>query len=97
MVVEVLQHLTDSWMAIAECFRVLQPGGVGLILFHAIRVNLPEQWRPLFVLPFYRLIERMDQLLYNPKPSGPHYDALGWSLLARKPMIGSGSGRRAQA
>jgi SAM-dependent methyltransferase len=141
VMVEVLEHLTDPPLAVAECYRVLQPGGlliittpqywhvhkhpgdyfrftdeglqllcrragfeilecrsrggVGLILFHAIRVNLPEPWRPLFVLPFYWLIERMDQLLYNPKPSGLHYDALGWSLLARKPLPGAGSGQRA--
>jgi SAM-dependent methyltransferase len=79
-------------------FEVLEcrsRGGVALILFHAVRLNLPERWRPLFVLPFYWLIERMDRLLYNPNPRGPHYDALGWSLLARKPLPDSGSGRRA--
>lgn len=130
--VEVLEHLPDPARAMAECYRVLQPGGmviittpqywhvhkhpgdyyrftddglrmlcrrVGfevvdcwsrggpiLILFHVIRVNLSERWRPLFVVPLYWLAERVDRLFYDPRPSGMHYDALGWSVLARKPL-----------
>lgn len=60
-------------------------GGPVLILFHVVRVNLSERWRPLFVLPLYWLAERVDRLLYDPRPQGAHYDALGWSVLARKP------------
>jgi SAM-dependent methyltransferase len=76
-----------------EVLECRSRGGPALILFHAVRVNLPERWRPLFVLPFYWLIERIDRLLYNSRPSGSHYDALGWSLLARKPLPpGAGSG-----
>lgn len=61
-------------------------GGPVLILFHVVRVNLSERWRPLFVLPLYWLAERVDRLFYNPRPQGAHYDALGWSVLARKPL-----------
>jgi len=132
--IEVLEHLVDPARAMAECYRVLQPGGVViittpqywhvhkhpgdyyrftddglrmlcrrvgfevvdcwsrggpiLILFHVIRVNLSERWRPLFVVPFYWLAEQMDRLFYDPRPSGMHYDALGWSMLARKPLNG---------
>ena len=131
--IEVLEHLADPARALAECYRVLQPGGVVfittpqywhvhkhpgdyyrftddglrmlcrrvgfevvdcwsrggpiLILFHVIRVNLSERWRPLFVVPFYWLAERLDGLFYDPRPSGKHYDALGWSVLARKPAM----------
>jgi len=60
-------------------------GGPILILFHAIEGNLSERWRPLFVIPFYVLAEWIDRLVYCRRPSGTHYDALGWSILGRKP------------
>lgn len=127
---EVLEHLAEPAVAVQECYRVLQPGGMLiittpqywhvhghpsdyyrftdsglrhlceragfnvvdcwsrggpiLIIFHVIRVNLSERWRPLFVLPFYALAEWIDRLLYDRRPTGTHYDALGWSVLARK-------------
>jgi SAM-dependent methyltransferase len=59
-------------------------GGPALIVFHVLRVNLPERWRPLFVIPLYRLAEWIDRHTSTDRPSGRHYDALGWSLLARK-------------
>ncbi|MBI4400189.1 MAG: class I SAM-dependent methyltransferase [Nitrospirae bacterium] len=131
LLAEVLEHLAEPALAINECYRALQPGGMlvittpqywhvhghpsdfyrftdaglrhlcasagftvidcwsrggpVLILFHVIRVNLSERWRPLFVLPFYALAEWIDRLTYDRRPTGTHYDALGWSLLARKP------------
>ncbi len=60
-------------------------GGPALIVFHAIECNLSERWRPLFVIPFYALAEWIDRRSYNPQPSGQHYEALGWSMIARKP------------
>ena len=60
-------------------------GGPALVAFHAIRVNLSARWKPLFVIPFYRLAEWIDRRTYDPRPAGRHYDALGWSLIARKP------------
>ena len=128
---EVLEHLPEPQIALEECYRVLQPGGMlsitapqywhvhgypsdyyrftdaglrylcekagftivdcwsrggpVLILFHTIRVNLSERWRPLFVLPFYAVAEWLDRLTYTHWPEGRHYDALGWSVLAHKP------------
>ena len=59
-------------------FRVLDcwsRGGPILIIFHAIRVNIAERWRPFFVLPFYALAGWVDRLLYDRRPTGTHYDA----------------------
>ena len=60
-------------------------GGPALIGFHLVRVNLPERWRPLFVIPFYALAEWIDRITYECRPFTMPYDALGWSVLARKP------------
>jgi hypothetical protein len=35
-------------------------GGPPLIVFHVVRLNLSERWRPLFVIPFYALAEWLD-------------------------------------
>lgn len=78
-----LRHLCErAGFSVIDCWS---RGGPILIIFHVIRVNLSERWRPLFVLPFYALAEWIDRLLYNSRPTGTHYDALGWSVLARKP------------
>lgn len=130
---EVLEHLAEPAVAIGECYRALQPGGMlaittpqywhvhghpsdyyrytdaglrylcehagftvvdcwsrggpVLIGFHLIRVNLPERWRPLFVIPFYALAEWIDRVTYDYRPAGMSYDALGWSVLARKSRV----------
>lgn len=127
---EVLEHLAEPAVAVEECYRVLQPGGMmaittpqywhvhkhpsdyyrftdeglrflceragfevvdcrsrggpALIVFHAIECNLSERWRPFFVIPFYGLAEWIDRWTYDCRPTGSHYEALGWSLLARK-------------
>ena len=60
-------------------------GGPALIVFHAIECSLSERWRPLFVIPLYALIDWIDGRTYNRQPSGKHYEALGWSMIARKP------------
>jgi SAM-dependent methyltransferase len=70
-----------------EIIECRSRGGPILILFHVIRLNLPERWRPLFVLPCYWLAEQADRLCYDSRPRETHYDALGWGLLARKPAI----------
>jgi SAM-dependent methyltransferase len=128
---EVLEHLAEPAVAVEECYRALQPGGMlaittpqywhvhghpsdyyrytdaglrylcaragftvvdcwsrggpALIGFHLVRVNLPERWRPLFVIPFYALAEWIDRITYECRPFTMPYDALGWSVLARKP------------
>ena len=128
---EVLEHLAEPAVAVGECYRALQPGGMlavttpqywhvhghpsdyyrytdaglrhlceragftvvdcwsrggpVLIGFHLIRVNLSERWRPLFVIPFYALAEWIDRVTYDCRPAAMPYDALGWSVLARKP------------
>ncbi|MEK7324464.1 MAG: class I SAM-dependent methyltransferase [Chloroflexota bacterium] len=127
---EVLEHLAEPAVAVEECYRALQPGGMlaittpqywhvhkhpsdyyrftdeglrflceragfevvdcwsrggpALIVFHAIECNLSERWRPLFVIPFHGLAEWIDRQTYDCRPTGSHYEALGWSLLARK-------------
>jgi hypothetical protein len=55
------------------------------VAFHLIRVNLSERWRPVFVLPFYALAEWIDRVTYDCRTAARPYDALGWSVLARKP------------
>ena len=60
-------------------------GGPALIIFHAIRCNLSERWQPLFVIPLYALADWIDSRTYNRQPSGKHYEALGWSMIARRP------------
>ena len=128
---EVLEHLAEPAVAVGECYRALQPGGMlaittpqywhvhghpsdyyrytdaglrylceragftvvdcwsrggpALIGFHLIRVNLSERWRPLFAIPFYALAEWIDRVTYDCRPRAMPYDALGWSILARKP------------
>lgn len=128
---EVLEHLAEPAVAVEECYRALQPGGMlaittpqywhvhghpsdyyrytdvglrylceragftvvdcwsrggpALIGFHLVRVNLSERWRPLFVIPFYALAEWIDHVTYDYRPVAMPYDALGWSVLARKP------------
>ena len=129
--VEVLEHLVEPHRAVAECYRVLCPGGFmiittpqywhvhahpsdyhrftdlglrrlceragftlvdcwsrggpALVVFHVIRLNISDRWRPLFVLAAYRLAQWLDARTYDPRPRGTHYDALGWSVLAQKP------------
>lgn len=59
-------------------------GGPPLIVFHVVRLNLSERWRPLFVIPFYAFAEWLDGRR-RPRTGSGHYDALGWSVLVRKP------------
>lgn len=77
-----LRYLCErAGFTVIECWS---RGGPALVAFHAIHVNLSVRWRPLFVIPFYRLVEWIDQHTYDPRPAGRHYDALGWSVLAEK-------------
>lgn len=78
-----LRHLCEhAGFTVVDCWS---RGGPVLIVFHVIRCNLAERWRPLFVILCYALAEWIDQSIYCRRPSGAHYDALGWSVLARKP------------
>lgn len=78
-----LRYLCEqAGFTVVDCWS---RGGPDLVVFHAIRVNMPARWRPLLVIPVYPLVEWIDRSTYDTRPATRFYDALGWSLLARKP------------
>ena len=77
-----IQLFARAGFTVVDCWS---RGGPALIGFHLIRVNLSERWRPLFAIPFYALAEWIDHVTYDCRPRAMPYDALGWSVLARKP------------
>lgn len=68
-------------------FKVIEiwsMGGPFLVIFHAIELNLPEVWRTIFSILFYRIFDWLDWFVFKHEDQREHPDSVGWSLVAKK-------------
>lgn len=59
-------------------------GGPYLVIFHAIELNLPDLWRTIFSILFYRVFDWMDWTVFRHQDHRENSDSVGWSLIAQK-------------
>jgi len=64
--------------------KIWSMGGPFLVVFHSIELNLPDVWRTLFSICFYRLFEWLDWVVFKHEDKREHPDSVGWSLIAVK-------------
>lgn len=60
-------------------------GGPFLVIFHSVELNLPNPFRTIYSICFYRLMDWLDWVYFKHEDKRrPNSDSVGWSVIAEK-------------